>query len=74
MQNQEPCWSIEFQPWAHTKVLKHTGSNNFSYADVWIVPSQGWAIMVATNAGGEMSYKACNEICSLMARESFRQP
>ena len=54
-------WQITHRQWADGKVLTHTGSNNMNFAVVWMAPKRNFAVLVASNQGGEDVAKACDE-------------
>ena len=61
-------WSIHRRDWAKGLVLSHTGSNNLSYAEVWMVPSRDFAVLAATNCGGMAALDACDELCQAVVK------
>ena len=54
-------WRITHRQWADGKVLTHTGSNNMSFAVVWMAPKRNFAVLVASNQGDGDVAKACDE-------------
>ncbi len=44
--------------WANGLALNHSGSNTAWYATIWIAPVRDFAILVATNLGGDTGFKA----------------
>ncbi len=48
-----PGWSTEHPDWAKGKVLAHSGSTGIYLAICWVVPEEGYALCVGTNAAGE---------------------
>ncbi|SIO42515.1 CubicO group peptidase, beta-lactamase class C family [Singulisphaera sp. GP187] len=53
-------WMIVDRPWAGGRALTHSGSNTMWYATIWIAPKRDFAVLVATNAGGDGVSKACD--------------
>ena len=45
-------------------VLTHSGSNTQWYCTAWLAPERGFAVLAATNQGGERAQRACDESCS----------
>jgi CubicO group peptidase (beta-lactamase class C family) len=54
-------WGICERGWGGGRVLTHAGSNNMNYAVVWMAPKRNFAVVVATNQGGDAAAKACDE-------------
>ena len=54
-------WLVTRRPWGGGTVLTHAGSNNQNYCVAWIAPKRGFAVLVATNIGGEDAAKACDD-------------
>ena len=54
-------WIVTERPWAGGRALTHGGSNTSWYASIWIAPVRDFAILVATNQGGDSAAKACDE-------------
>ena len=53
-------WMVVRRPWAKGNALTHSGSNTMFYAVIWIAPEQDYAVVVATNAGGDAAGLACD--------------
>jgi CubicO group peptidase (beta-lactamase class C family) len=53
-------WVSLQRNWAGGQALTHGGSNTMWYAVVWIAPARQFAVLVATNRGGEEGTKACD--------------
>lgn len=45
-------------------VLTHSGSNAQWYCTAWLAPERGFAVLAATNQGGERAQRACDESCA----------
>jgi CubicO group peptidase (beta-lactamase class C family) len=54
-------WIVTKRPWAGGKTLTHAGSNTMWYCVVWAAPKKHFAVLVATNIGGDDAEKACDE-------------
>lgn len=59
-------WMILPRPWGKGDVLTHSGSNTMFYAVIWIAPERDFAVVVATNAGGEAAARACDNVASTL--------
>jgi CubicO group peptidase (beta-lactamase class C family) len=53
-------WFVVDRPWAGGRALMHSGSNTTWYATVWIAPARNFAVLVATNRGGDAAREACD--------------
>jgi CubicO group peptidase (beta-lactamase class C family) len=62
-------WGIAERDWAHGRVLTHNGSNTMWFCVTWIAPERDFAVLVATNQGGDAAAKACDEAASALIRE-----
>ena len=54
--------------WANGLTLSHSGSNTAWYATIWIAPVRDFAILVATNQGGDTASKATDQAVSELIR------
>ncbi len=61
-------WSCPHRDWAGGRALAHTGSNTMWYCVVWAAPARGFAVLVATNEGGDAAAKACDEVAGALIR------
>lgn len=62
-------WVVTKRDWGGGKVLTHAGSNNMSFAVVWMAPKRGFAVLVASNQDGGDVAKACDEACRMLIKE-----
>lgn len=53
-------WSVTERPWGG-RVLTHNGSNTMWFCVTWLSPEKDFAVLVATNEGGDGAAKACDE-------------
>jgi CubicO group peptidase (beta-lactamase class C family) len=53
-------WGRAKRDWGGT-VLTHSGSNTMWFCVTWLSPSRDFAVLVATNQGGDAAAKACDE-------------
>ncbi|MGQ9588913.1 MAG: serine hydrolase domain-containing protein [Planctomycetota bacterium] len=44
-------WVVAERDWAGGRALNHTGSNTFYYANAWVAPERGFAVLVCANQG-----------------------
>lgn len=65
-------WIATQRPWGGGTVLTHSGSNNQNFAVVWLAPLKGFAVLAATNQGGEAADKACDEVASALIAEHLK--
>jgi len=54
-------WAVAGRSWAGGTALNHSGSNTTWYATVWIAPARDLALLTATNQGGDIAAKACDD-------------
>lgn len=54
-------WVVTSREWAGGRALAHSGSNLRWYAVVWMAPERDFAVLVATNQGGETAFEATDE-------------
>ncbi len=54
-------WVVTNREWAGGRALAHSGSNLRWYAVVWMAPERDFAVLVATNQGGETAFEATDE-------------
>lgn len=59
-------WVIVDRPWAGGKALMHNGSNTMWYAVMWLAPNKKFAVISATNVGGDAAETACDEVAAAM--------
>ena len=59
-------WTICDRDWAHGKAFTHAGTNKQNYSVVWVAPARNFAVLVATNRGGEDAFKSLDKVCAQM--------
>lgn len=59
-------WIAAERDWGGGRVLMHAGSNNMNFAVVWMAPLKNFAVLAATNQGGDGAAQACDEACAAM--------
>ncbi len=65
--NEALGWMGATRPWGGA-VLTHAGSNTMWYCVAWLSPEKGFAVLAATNQGGDAATKACDEACAAMIK------
>jgi CubicO group peptidase (beta-lactamase class C family) len=65
-------WIVAKRPWAGGRVLTHDGSNTQNYAVAWLAPLRDFAVLAATNQGGDEAAKACDQACSGLIGEFLK--
>lgn len=60
-------WVVAERDWAGGKALNHCGSNTFYYANVWVAPERGFAVLVCTNRGLD-AHKATDNAAGKLIR------
>ena len=60
-------WKSATRPWGGA-VIAHAGSNSMWHCVAWLSPEKGFAVLAATNQGGDAAAKACDEACAAMIR------
>jgi CubicO group peptidase (beta-lactamase class C family) len=59
-------WIITKRPWAGGRTLTHAGSNTMWYCVVWAAPKKHFAVLAATNLGGDVAQQACDEAAAAL--------
>jgi len=59
-------WTICERDWAHGRAFTHAGTNKQNYCIVWIAPARNFAVLVATNRGGEDAFGPLDKLCAQM--------
>jgi CubicO group peptidase (beta-lactamase class C family) len=54
-------WGLAERDWARGPVLTHNGSNTMWFCVTWLAPEEDFAVLVATNQGGDEAAKGCDE-------------
>ncbi len=57
-------WGLHERSWGGGKVLSHAGSNGMNFCVVWVAPQRNFAVLVATNYGGDKAPEALDRICA----------
>jgi len=59
-------WGVAERGWAAGRTLSHSGSNTMWYVVVWIAPGKNFAVLAASNQGGDVAAKACDDLCGAL--------
>jgi CubicO group peptidase (beta-lactamase class C family) len=62
-------WGIATRDWAGGQVLQHAGSNGGNFCVVWVAPRKNFAVLAATNRGGDGAPEGLDRVCSEMIKE-----
>ena len=61
-------WVVTNRDWAGGRTLVHSGSNLRWYAVAWLAPERDFAVLVATNQGGETAFEATDDAAGGLIR------
>lgn len=61
-------WIVCKRGWAGGEALTHNGSNTMFYTVMWLAPRKQFAILVATNIGGDHVRDGCDRAASILTR------
>ncbi len=61
-------WVVVKRDWGGGNVLHHTGSNTMNYANAWVAPGRGFAVLVCINQGGTTAAKATDAAAGALIR------
>jgi len=67
-------WIAMDRPWGDGRVYTHAGSNNQNFAVVWMAPKRKFAVLIATNIGGEEAAQACDEAAATAIQLFLEKP
>lgn len=56
-------WSLGRRPWSKGPLLTHSGSNTLWFCTTWVAPAEGFAVLVASNRGGDGATRAVDAAC-----------
>jgi CubicO group peptidase (beta-lactamase class C family) len=59
-------WIHAERPWGGGDVLNHAGSNTMNYAVVWMAPRRDFAVLAATNYGGDEAAEGCDDVAGAL--------
>jgi CubicO group peptidase (beta-lactamase class C family) len=61
-------WGLCERDWGG-KVLQHAGSNGMNYCVVWVAPQRNFAVLAATNRGGDGAAEGLDRLCAAMIKK-----
>ena len=62
-------WGVARRDWGEGDVLTHAGSNTMWFAVTWLAPRRDFAVLVASNWGGDEAAKVCDEAASALIQD-----
>jgi CubicO group peptidase (beta-lactamase class C family) len=62
-------WVVIERPWAGGTALMHNGSNTMWYVVMWLAPEKNFAVIAATNIGGDSATKGCDDAATVMIKK-----
>lgn len=62
-------WGVARRDWGGGDMLTHAGSNTMWFAVTWVAPRRDFAVLVASNQGGDKAEKACDEAAGALIRD-----
>ncbi|MGE5297209.1 MAG: serine hydrolase domain-containing protein [Solirubrobacterales bacterium] len=62
-------WGLCNRDWAGGTALSHGGSNTMNYSIVWLAPRKDFAVLVATNRGGDGAAEGLDKLCGLLIKK-----
>ena len=65
-------WVVTERSWGGGKVLTHTGSNTMFFTVIWIAPEKDFAVVVATNLGGDRAEKGADAAAWQLIQQTLR--
>jgi CubicO group peptidase (beta-lactamase class C family) len=66
-------WGLAERDWAKGPVLTHNGSNTMWFCVTWIAPEEDFAVLVATNQGGDNAAKGCDEAAWALIQDHLNE-
>jgi hypothetical protein len=54
-------------------VLNHNGTNTMNYAVAWVAPEKNFAVLVATNRGGDGAAEGLDRVCAAVIDRFLRR-
>ena len=59
-------WLVLQRRWGGGTVLHHAGSNTMNYANLWVAPRRGFAVLICVNQGGDAAFRATDAVASAL--------
>ncbi len=66
-------WIVCDRAWGGGRVLMHAGTNTMWYAVVWMAPKRDFAVLVATNQGGDRAARACDRAAWALIQDHLKR-
>jgi len=67
-------WQLLERPWGGGTVLHHNGTNTLWYCVAWLAPQRGFAVLAATNQGGDTAARACDAVAVALLGDLAAHP
>jgi CubicO group peptidase (beta-lactamase class C family) len=67
-------WGLHERPWGGGQVLSHAGSNGGNFCVVWVAPLRNFAVLAATNCGGDKAPEALDRVCAATIKRLLPEP
>jgi CubicO group peptidase (beta-lactamase class C family) len=61
-------WGLADRDWGGGRVLTHAGSNGMNYCVAWVAPLKNFAVLAATNRGGDGAPEGLDGLCAAMIK------
>ena len=65
-------WNITQRTWAGGTAWNHTGSNTYWFCNLWVAPQRDFAVLVFTNAGGDVAFKATDDVAAAVIQDTLK--
>ena len=65
-------WNITQRNWAGGTAWNHTGSNTYWFCNLWVAPQRDFAVLVFTNVGGDIAFKATDEVAAAVIQDALK--
>ena len=65
-------WGLHERGWAGGTALSHSGSNTMNYCVAWVAPKKNFAVLVATNRGGDGAAEGLDKLCAMLIRKHLQ--
>jgi CubicO group peptidase (beta-lactamase class C family) len=67
-------WGLVERAWAGGQALTHAGSNGGNFCVAWVAPRKNFAVLAATNRGGDGAPEGLDRVCSEMIKKFLAAP
>lgn len=67
-------WQVTERGWGGGTVLTHNGSNTMNYAVTWLAPLKNFAVLAATNQGGDAMNAVCDAVAGALIGRYLNAP